>query len=321
MRKVLILQPRLDCSFKKGHVPTVEGPPNHPLRKHYLPFYDNLHKRHLNLDDSVYYEKKALWQFDPKDYIDSDYDIVYVPHKQKYQFDLGDKGRYYMQQVVPSIFSIDENGWGADLKNKIYPTKDDGAYDMLRKRIESNESKFAQPAYDPDFREKGYVLFVCQLPHDETIRYQSKVSVLEALEITLSDAALVGSKVIVKGHPANPGAMKELKELTLKYSETATWVENISIHQLLQNCSFVALVNSGVGIEAMFHGKLVLRYGDADYNEGLTTFYTGEEENYFVYSESAKKYDTPSDHLRAFIQSWYDTYYDVENSESFSKIV
>ena len=108
MRKVLILAPRLDCSFKEGPVPAVEGSPNHPLRTNYLPFYEHLLRRHEELGDSVTFEKKALWQFDPSDYKRSEYDIVYVPHKQKYQFDLGNKGRYYMQQVIPSIFSIDK---------------------------------------------------------------------------------------------------------------------------------------------------------------------------------------------------------------------
>ena len=38
MKKILFLSPRLDCSFKKGHVPDIEGPPNHPVRLYWVEF-------------------------------------------------------------------------------------------------------------------------------------------------------------------------------------------------------------------------------------------------------------------------------------------
>lgn len=325
MRKVLILAPRLDCSFKEGYVPPVEGPPNHPLRTHYLSFYGQLLRRHEELGDSVTFEKKALWQFDPSDYKRSDYDIIYVPHKQKYQFDLGDKGRYYMQQVIPSIFSIDREGWGADLSIKPTRCKDNGAFDLLKGRITSNKSKFDQPDYKQDFKERDYVFFPCQLPHDETIKYHSDISVYNALLNTLEWAKRKNVKVWVKGHPANPASMIDFQTLTLQY-DNAVWTTSMSIHQLIENSLFVALVNSGVGIEALLHGKIVAAYGRADYTTDNPNVFTVRDnstlsdiKDYIHLKRMNHRCDKES--FKEFIQGWYNHYYDVTDVKSFSKIL
>lgn len=329
MRKVLILAPRLDCSFKEGHVPPVEGPPNHPLRNFYQPFYDNLQKYHEMLGDEVSFDKKALWQFDPKDYVKSEYDIVYVPHKQKYQFDLGDKGRYYMQQVIPTIFSIDKEGWGADLSDKPKPASDRGAFDMLKKRIETNTSKFSQPLYNTNFKERGYVFFPCQLPHDETIKYHSDVSVYQALLKTLEWARRTKLRVWVKGHPANPGSMADLRTLVTQY-ENAHWTDSMSIHQLIENSMFVALVNSGVGIEALLHKKYVAAFGRSDYTYRNGAVFSVKDSSDLsdladlIYTEkmSPERVMPHRENIfRRVIQGWYDEYYDVENPNTFEKLL
>jgi hypothetical protein len=327
MRKVLILAPRLDCSFKEGPVPAVEGSPNHPLRTNYLPFYGHLLRRHEEIGDSVTFEKKPLWQFKPHEYILSDYDIVYIPHKQRYQFDLGDKGRYYMQQVIPSIFSIDTYGWGADHSKTPFKNYNGSpsAFNLLSKRIEENKSKFDQKRLIAFEGNKDYVFFPCQLPHDETIKYHSEVSVYEALKETIVACGELQLPLVVKGHPANPGSMAELKELALSF-ENVLWVENISIHQLLENCMFVSLVNSGVGFEALLHKKPVLAFGNSDYSESnvcvaktypksCTTASTME----YIMKHLVDKLEDKEYHNA--VQAWYNEYYDVNNPKTFEKIL
>lgn len=327
MRQVLILFPRLDCSFKKGHVPEKIGPPNHPLRHHFNTFLKKLVQVHLDKGDQVVVDQRALWQFDPNRYKNDGWDLIYIPHKQKYQFDVGDAGRYYMQQVIPTIFSIDKEGWGADLSDKPIPVSDRGAFDMLKKRIETNTSKFAQPMFDKSFKDRDYVFFPCQLPHDETIKYHSDVSVYQALLTTLEWAYPRNIKVWVKGHPANPGSMGDLRNLTNQYSN-AEWTDNMSIHQLIRNSLFVTLVNSGVGIEALLHEKNVAAFGRADYvnNNGVVFKVRGSSDLTdiadLIKTERIMPYPYPTSYeiFKRAIQGWYDKYFDVENPETFSKI-
>jgi hypothetical protein len=333
MEKVLILVPRLDCSFKRGHVPAIKGAPNHPIRNHYETFLKRLTQRHLDKGDQVVIEEKALWQFNPEDYKTGNWDLIYIPHKQKYQFDVGDAGRYYMQQVIPNIFSIDPKGWGADgAFNPIEPMADSGAFDYLSQRIKQNTSKFKQPKFDPDFTDTGYIFFACQLPHDETIKLHSHVSVLEALRRTLDFAKVLKKKVVVKGHPINPGSMTELRELTLSYAlayNHVTWTDSLSVHQLIAQSDIVSLVNSGVGLEALLHEKPVVAFGSSDYtndnplvmkgSRGLDAFNDAFRLSNMITSPTRAAYYQLAQNKKS-IQGWYSTYYDVERVETFQKI-
>jgi hypothetical protein len=62
---------------------------------------------------------------------------------------------------------------------------------VLKSRINSNTSKFDQPNRVFPNTIKNYIFFPCQLPHDETIQYHSKVSVEDALG---NDFKMGGSK-------------------------------------------------------------------------------------------------------------------------------
>lgn len=118
-KRVLVLAPRLDATFKPGHVPTMKKYDNlPPIRQHWNSFIRTLCDHHHSVGDTVFVYEKALWQFWPNDAKLFSYkaDIIYVPHHEKHTFPLNlpdTEVRYYMQTVFPNFFTIDTQGWGA----------------------------------------------------------------------------------------------------------------------------------------------------------------------------------------------------------------
>lgn len=284
MMKVLILQPRIDIPFKdlnNGYVPQFSGPPNDPIRIYWDNFVLKKNEEHHKNGDSVTLSQKALWQFDPK-YIDDkfkDY-LVYVPHHNKETFPLkNNTAMYYMQTVFPKYFTCDSDGWGPGQSfikltpqnvGKLIPQQDDKRiidswFDNFKGEY-TTISKFNQPNKTNSFPYKDYLLFTCQIPHDEVIK-QFGIPVIEALRTTLEYCRETGTQIIVKSHPVNPGSMKELCELTIseKYKDVATWVDKANIHQLIENCKALVTVNSGTGFEAILHEKPIITYGMSEY--------------------------------------------------------
>ena len=273
---VLILKPRLDVMFKKGPVPTQRGDIP-PIRVHWKNFVEERVSYHKFQKDNVKVVELPLWQMTPKLVEDFNADLTYIPHKEMQNFNLGPytRAKFYMQTVFPWLFSIDEKGWGGGKMHQVtYDGKDaetDIYEEYKRDYVEKNVSKFDQPK----IKEKldipaNYVFFPCQLPHDETIKYHSKYSVEQCLEETIKFATHWGLPIVIKGHPVNPASMKPLKDIVTKYQTKkgvpVVWVENVSIHQLVKKAMAVYTVNSGVGLEAILHGKKVFRFGETDYD-------------------------------------------------------
>ncbi len=278
MKDVLFLRPRLDCTFKAGPCPIEmdKSVPLPPIRKHWDNFAENM--KNVYDRPGVYNYREIelpLWQFTPELVNDLAPDICFIPHKQNYQFKIDEAKttpQYYMQTVFPWLFTVDKSGWGADshqYKNWFtYQMGEENPevnhFNLLKDRANSNESKFSQPLNK--FDQSGYVLFVCQIPHDEVIKYHSSVDVPTALEFTLRFCREADKFCVVKGHPVNPGSMIALKEIQKKYQDVSVWVDDFSIHSLIKQSESVFLVNSGVGFEALLHEKPVYCYGQVEYD-------------------------------------------------------
>ena len=262
--KVLILKPRLDVMFKKGPVPKERGPIQ-PIREHWRDFVNCIADDHEKKGDNVKILELPNWQFAPSIVDHYQPDRVYIPHRQFHQFPVDDKcdPRYYMQMVFPWLFQIDSTGWGPDAS--VYPIQPESGhpnvYDELRKRQLKGQSKFDQPWTDW-WVKQNYLFFPCQIPHDETIKFHSDVSVADALRATIKVAKELNRELIIKGHPVNPGSMSELKEIGKEHM----WADNVNINDLIANADAVIMVNSGVGMEGILHGKRVACFGDADYD-------------------------------------------------------
>lgn len=327
---VHIYMPRLDVMFKMGPVPAERGPIA-PIRVPWDRFVRHLARTYSTAGHSVKIIEHPLWQITPElvSYDSRAADLIYIPHKsvdnwllpEEQQF----KVRYYMQMVIPEIFSIDPFGWCASAKH--YPIQPKSFEDeekakvilaVLKSRINQNISKFGQPNLRLPNQYKDYVFFPCQLPHDETIKYHSRVSVEVALELTLKWAQATNRQVIIKGHPINPSSMGPLRVIAAKYPHI--WLDDYSIHDLIQNACMTVTVNSGVGFETLLHGKRVAIFGNADYETVAYKIKAGSYTHDFanaavpVTTSELKMYDR-------FLVNWYNTHYDVSDPETFKKML
>lgn len=333
--------PRLDTAFKNtGPVPEKRGPIV-PIRLHWVKFLKALIRRHEVLGHEVRLFEFPLWQITP-DIVKAnspDADGIYVPHKMRENWWLDERVLYYMQMVIPNIFSIDSHGWCASASS--YPIQPNGCansgiYENLAARIKFNTSKFDQPDYRETNLEPRYVFFPCQLPHDETIKYHSDVEVSDALRKTMEwvrdfnldcSSSDTPRSIVIKGHPANPDAMGVLRQVYDDFlpemNGRAHWVDDMSIHQLIAHSSVVVSVNSGVGLEAILHGKSIFVFGRADYDSVQKDCI--ENSLYDEMSLLARSYrELDNDDIeiyKKFVDSWYNTHYDYENSETFNKII
>ena len=137
--RVDIYMPRLDVTFKEGPVPETRSPIP-PIREHWLKFLQELQNRHLALNHETRVLEVPLWQITPDVVADNSQmaDRIYIPHKMRENWWLDERVHYYMQMVIPNIFSIDNKGWCATNSNyPIMPRGDgnSGVYEMLRARI------------------------------------------------------------------------------------------------------------------------------------------------------------------------------------------
>lgn len=273
MKKVLVLAPRLDVTFKEGPVPTERGLIV-PIRVHWMNFVIKVAEEHRSRGDEVSIIELPLWQFTPKIVEDLHPDIVYIPHKERRSFPVSAEidARYYMQTVFPWRFYIDSMGWAGG--SSIYPatelvTRTPNSrhhFSELKQYILSGGSKFEQPPISGITLPRRFVFFPCQIPHDETIKYHSSISVEGALQRTAAACQDLGIPLIVKGHPINPASMSPLKDICDKYRLNTTWIDNVSIHEIIPKAKVVVCVNSGTGMESLLHSIPVITFGRCEYD-------------------------------------------------------
>ena len=340
-----IYMPRLDVPFKKSNVPK-ERSPISDLRQHWKEFVNKLATFHLNNGDNTRILELPLWQITEELVSKESLHAhrIYIPHKMKANWYLDERVQFYMQMVIPNIFSIDSLGWCASASNwpiSIRENSHTSIFDVLAARASHNISKFKQPNIKSIDLPERFILFPCQLPHDETIRFHSDVSVEQALSAVIEGIQQFQScSLIIKGHPANPIAMKSLYNIYLKYKQNwpsginsqLLWIDNVSIHSLIKKSQAVFTVNSGVGLESILHFKKVYTFGFADYSSISTKIiYGGNLENAkkAVQAELKLLFENNTDYsllldykqsCKYFISNWYDANYDCFNLQTFNKL-
>jgi len=231
--------------------------------------------------------------------------LVLVPHRCVHDFEPGETPvMFYMQEYFRWMFVLDPRGWSA--ASTVYPVTDErmrarkahgasafGHYRQLLSRGEMT-SKFKQPesrgaAVDlPSSRAAGLlgrlfrpapsrtpqlepaadrtrsVFFPLQIRHDQSIRYFCDYAFDEVLAAVVAWGERRQVVINLKGHPANP---KLMKEYLARYPETR-WLRwrDENVHDLVRDCDATFVVNSGVGFEALLHGKPVVMFGRAEYD-------------------------------------------------------
>ena len=316
---ILILQPRMDVAFKEGIVPDARGPIP-PIRQHWLKFVELCATEHRRRKDNVTILELPLWQFTPEMVVKLNPDVVYVPHREKHSFTVPSKKirvLYYMQSIFPWIFYVDPLGFAGGAS--IYPmdiksgNSRSSRFDVLQKYVHTGASKFEQPP-TRGFDETDYVLFLCQLPHDQTILYHSDVTVEQALQETCEVTKKLNVRLIVKGHPVNPSSMMGLKSLCAKYTHSE-WYDNISIHDLIPNARVVVVVNSGTGMESLLRLRPVVTYGRCEYDAVTMKVKLNDNLEQCITNPTINEKN-----VRKFFDRWSSLTYDTTNPITFKQL-
>jgi len=339
VKKIDIYLPRLDVPFKKSYV-TKERSSIPEIRMHWLNFVRAL-AAHLSTQKyDVKIIEMPLWmitiEYVGKKSVETDF--IFIPHKMKQNWNLDNRVFYYMQMAVPHIFSIDNEGWCASASH--WPISIDkqsingNVIKIFNERISSNKSKFTQSLTKIKLPPK-YVFFPCQLPHDETIKFHSDISVEQALEALILWLINFPSdiKLVIKSHPANLKAMDSLKQILKQYlpnypflKSMIIWLDGGNIHELISNSIAIFTVNSGVGLEAMAHCKMVYTFGNADYYAASKKIMFGgslnnaaEAINYEINQLKVANNDYIAVNDKKMLTAWYNTHFDTKDLSTFKK--
>ena len=267
--KVLILKPRLDLPFKKfGLEISNRNLPD--IRKHWEKFVEVLHAHHVMKGDDVVIVHAPRWSHHHTLVEKYNPDRAYIPHVERHNFKGDERCMYYMQTVIPWLFTIDPVGWGggASFVGQDYDALEDNGITFARfqRRTKEGGSKFEQPN-DHTFQcGEDFVFCPLQIPHDETIKWHSKVKVEELAEKLCHWSETSGVPVVFKSHPVNPSSQEHIRKMV---SGRAIWIEKANIHHVMKQAKAVYVVNSGTGMEAMTHEVPVVRFGDAEYNDAV----------------------------------------------------
>jgi len=281
--RVALYLPRLDqpwgTAIRPGQVPPLLSEETLALRLHWKEFAARLANAIERRGVQVDVIEEPVWQITPDTVDSAGADLALIPHRCKLDFAPGRTPvRYYMQEYFRWVFVVDPAGWSA--ASSSYPLKLDslqtpvsGIYRRYRERLADGrlDSKFGQAGSmtRPQLIASGaipgddYLFFPLQIPHDQSIRYFSDWSEREVVEAVASWCRDRGIALVFKPHPANLRSMLEFEDLAREYG--ARW-STANVHDLISHARAVFTVNSGVGFEALLHGKPVVTFGRAEYD-------------------------------------------------------
>ena len=263
----VLLKPRLDIPFKKFGISYKTNAPLPEIRTHWEAFANKVDK-----DLTI---EMPRWMFNStiESMLNPEAEIL-VPHVEKHNWGGDHKGTsFYMQTVFPWLFTIDKLGWSGGLSvldtyNSL-DEYDETCYNKLRDYIKAGGSKFAQPDRSVEVKEP-YIFVPLQLPHDETIKYHSDISVEGYVEklCEWADSDPSNPIVVFKGHPINIESMVPLKKIIRKYKRVQYHLD-ISIHKMIEAAEATYVINSGTGQEAMLHDASVVCFGRCEYEAAV----------------------------------------------------
>jgi len=133
-----------------------------------------------------------------------------------------------------------------------------------KKYIEEDMSRSYQSNYDPLEIDEPYIFIAGQLSYDSVIQHHSNVDAQQYYNKVAEIFGNKGYKVVFKHHPGTyiPGYKNNQFYVPKHPSVIET---KASIHSAIKNAAAVFVINSGVGLEALFHKKHVFTGGNCDY--------------------------------------------------------
>lgn len=135
--------------------------------------------------------------------------------------------------------------------------------------IHNNVSKYSQNAERITF-EDDYVFVALQIPTD-TVAALAEITGIELVRTVAEHYFGSSTKVRVKRHPYC-NSMSVQKTLESLCASGAIEISDASVHDLIAGAKAVFTVNSGVGLEALLHGRPVIVTGECDYSYAVTAY-------------------------------------------------
>nr|AFI60286.1 WepM [Cronobacter sakazakii] len=124
-----------------------------------------------------------------------------------------------------------------------------------------------------------FILFPLQVFGDSQIKLHSKIDNEKALYIACKEALKLKLPLVVKPHPAEPDASVLKKILEMKKSNKF-FISTDNTFSLIKKSKKVIVINSTVGLEAIFCNKEVIFLGDSFYkyfvNDDVLSYYINE---------------------------------------------
>lgn len=129
--------------------------------------------------------------------------------------------------------------------------------------ISSNQSKYKQKD-TPFTLEEPFVFYSLQKPGD-IVASLYRLNAFDVLQQAAFLAKKKRIKLVVKRHPycLDPRVSWALFKAT--FNNPYVMITSASIHKILPLCRSVLVANSGVGFEALIHGKQVYSFGHSEY--------------------------------------------------------
>lgn len=201
------------------------------------------------------------------------FDFRIYPHKSREQLPDGDL--FYKEMHAQNLFTIDHLGWGPEHSGLQAPPDlseiDPAAArrfcaQLCREFLASGSSKHRQPPVRTIDSSLGpYLLAPLQLPTDDAVTLHSPLSVVEYVNLLSDWADSARIRVVFKLHPGReaPDVAEAVRARAAEGRYVSIVDENI--HALIAGAVGVVVLTSGVGFEALIHGKPVVTLGRCDY--------------------------------------------------------
>lgn len=197
---------------------------------------------------------------------------VLVPHLIRRQLD-HPKTRYYMQELLSMLFTVDDNGWGS--ASKLYSSNTflnfpvDDRLPALIEKITSGRITKAPQKGNSDISEFD-ILAPLQVPGDDALIHHANVDLEQFVHVLADFANTRRLRLVFRRHPYDETNFFE--EMRARYqSELVQFNPGEGhIHDFIRSAPVVAVINSGVGFEAMMFNKPVLSFGKAIYDSVVT---------------------------------------------------
>lgn len=224
---------------------------------------------------------------------------------------------HYKNSYVSGYFSIDTkgfSGWSSLASLNVEKLLDKLDVEasikfrekLLRELIDNNVSKYDQPSLNGEDLPGQYIFYATQVVND-VVAQLSFFDHLELLKCLAKNAIEKKKHLVIKRHPlcSSIKIKDELKSLC--DSSEYIHVTYDSVHKLIENAEKVVVVNSGVGFEALIHGKKVYTCGRSDYL-AVTHQVDCEDKIADIFSDSLKEKEINNETLSNFVYFYLNVY-------------